>query len=107
MKSGYLYVWQLVQRGLDAAKKAGVRPQPVQPTKPVRNREWMINLLEGTGITMIDRYRGLVTGIEFQCEKGHVFKESPGVVAYRKSCPCCVEWSYLSDRGWGLRASLR
>jgi hypothetical protein len=32
---------------------------------------------------------------------GHVFKESPGVVAYRKSCPCCVEWSYWSDRGWG------
>ena len=75
--------WQLVQKGLDAAKKAGIRPPRI---KPVRNQEWMINQLEGSGITMIGRYRGLVTGMEFQSEKGHVFKESPGVVANRKSC---------------------
>jgi hypothetical protein len=82
--------WQRVQKRLDAAKKAGIRPPP-SGTTPVRNREWMLEQLEGSGITMIGRYRGLVAGVEFQCEKGHVFKESPGLVANRKSCPCCVE----------------
>jgi len=82
--------WQLVQKGLDAAKKAGIRPPRTTRTTPVRNREWMIRQLEGSGITMIGGYRGLVTGMEFQCEKGHVFKESPGVVANRKSCPCAT-----------------
>jgi hypothetical protein len=84
--------WKWVQAGLDAAKKAGVRPPSKSRTKPVRNREWMIKQLDGTGITMIGRYRGLVTGVEFQCVKGHVFKKSAGVVAYGKSCPlCCLK----------------
>jgi len=87
--------WKWVQMGLDAAKKAGVRAPPAPRTTPVRNREWMINQLEGTGITMIGHYRGLVTGVEFQCKKGHVFKESAGVVANRKSCPCCVDWNWF------------
>ena len=81
--------WERVQMALDVAKKAGIRPPPKPRTTPVRNREWMIKQLEGTGITMIGRYRGLVTGVEFQCAKGHVFKESAGVVAYGKSCPLC------------------
>lgn len=49
----------------------------------------MIKQLEGTGITMIGRYRGLVAGVEFQCAKGHVFKESAGLVAREKYCPWC------------------
>ncbi len=98
--------WQLVQRGLDAAKHAGVRPGPLR--KPsVRNSDWMLKQLEGSGITMIGRYSGLVRGMEFQCEKGHVFKESPGDVANRKSCPCCVDWNWQSGPKKGLRASLR
>ena len=83
--------WKYVQAGLDAAKKAGKRPPPKPRTTPARNREWMVKRLEGTGITMIGRYRGLVTGVEFQCTMGHIFKESAGVVAYgTKSCPHCV-----------------
>jgi hypothetical protein len=81
--------WEWVQAGLDAAKKAGIRPPPKPRTKPMRNSEWMIKQLEETEISMIGRYRGLVTGVEFQCVKGHVSKESAGVVAYRKSCPLC------------------
>jgi T5orf172 domain len=95
--------WRLVLHGLEAAKKAGVRPPR---TKPARNREWMTHQLEGTGIRMIGPYRGLVTGVEFECEKGHVFKESPGLVANRKSCPCCEDWNWLSGPRMGLRASL-
>lgn len=83
--------WKWVQQGLSAVKKAGIRPLLKPRTTPVRNREWMIKQLEGTGITMIGRYHGLVTTVEFQCAKGHVFKKSAGVVAYDKSCPmCCV-----------------
>ena len=91
--------WQWVQRGLDAAENAGLRPPPQET--PVRNREWMLKQLEGTGITMIGRYGGLIRHTEFQCANGHVFKESAGHLSYRKSCPCCVDWH------WGLRASLR
>lgn len=98
--------WKWVEAGLEAARKASVRPAPRASAKPVRNREWMLAQLEGTEIAMIGRYRGLVTGVEFQCAKGHVFKSSPGVVAHRKSCPCCVVWHWGS-KNWGLRASLR
>jgi hypothetical protein len=98
--------WQWVEKGLDAAMKAGIRPSPSQTT-PVRNSEWMVEQLAGTGIIMIGRYSGLVRGMEFQCERGHVFKESPGVVANRKSCPCCEDWNWLSGPRKGLRASLR
>jgi hypothetical protein len=98
--------WRLVQKGLDAAIKAGVRPPPRSPTKPVRNREWMLEQLEGTGIAMIGRYGGLIRHTEFQCANGHVFKESAGVLSHRKSCPCCVVW-YWGSKHWGLRASLR
>jgi hypothetical protein len=96
--------WQMVQKGLDAAVQAGVRPAR---TSSVRNSEWMLKQLEGTGITMIGRYSGLLRGMEFQCEKGHVFKDSPGLVANLKSCPCCVDWGYSIGFRRGLRASLR
>jgi hypothetical protein len=81
--------WELVQAGLDAAKKAGIRPPPVPPTTSVRNHEWMLKQLEGTGITIVGRYRGLIRGTDFRCEKGHEFTESAGVVANHKACPVC------------------
>jgi hypothetical protein len=81
--------WALVQSGLQAVKKAGIGPPPKPQIKPIRNREWMIKQLEGTGITMIGHYRGLVTGVEFKCEKGHLFKQSPGRLAHDKFCPLC------------------
>ena len=83
--------WAWVESGLEAAKNAGIRPPPKSRTKPVRNREWMIKQLEGTGISMIGHYRGLVTGVEFQCDTGHVFKQSPGRVAHDKFCPLCAQ----------------
>lgn len=97
--------WQLVVRGLEAAKKAGIRPPPEK--KATKNSEWMLEQLEGTGISMIGRYSGLIRGMEFQCEKGHVFKDSPGLVADRKSCPCCADWGWRSGPRRGIRTSLR
>lgn len=81
--------WAMMQAGLEAARKAGVRPPPALPSTSVRNGEWMLTQLEGSGITIVGRYRGLVRGTDFRCEKGHEFTESAGVVANRKSCPLC------------------
>lgn len=97
--------WTLVQRGLEAAQMAGLRRGLLR--KPVaRNAEWMRNELDGTGIVLIGKYRGLIASSEFQCEVGHVFKESSGLVANRKSCPCCVDWKWLRGPRAGLRISL-
>ncbi len=79
----------MLKMGLLAAREAGVRPSPKPRTKPVRNRDWMIKQLEGTNLTMIGHYRGLLTGVEFECSNGHVFKASPGLVANMKYCPFC------------------
>jgi len=89
--------WSWVKVALGEAKKAGIRQTQKPRTRPVRNREWMIKQLEGTGITMIGRYRGLITGVEFQCARGHVFKKSAGVVAYGKSCPLCLQMETLKS----------
>ena len=48
--------WALVQKGLDAAARAGVRPPPVPRTTPVKNRDWFVKQLEGSGITLVGRY---------------------------------------------------
>lgn len=79
--------WEWVECGLRAARGAGVRPPPV--AKPKRDRAWMVELLQDTGIEMVGRYRGLVTRVEFRCRHGHVFEDSPGVMAWRKSCAQC------------------
>lgn len=94
--------WRSVEAGLAAAQNAGVRP--VKSSKLIRNREWMIRQLDGTGIKMLTPYGGLVKKILFQCESEHLFEESPIPVAERKTCPCCVEWK--NWWGKGLRKSL-
>jgi len=71
------------------SEDSGHTSSPETRINPVRNGEWMVKQLEGTGLTMIGSYSGLVTGVELQCAKDHVFKESAGVVAYGKSCPLC------------------
>jgi hypothetical protein len=81
--------WEWVRAGLNAAMKAGARVGSTLRAPSVRNHEWMLTQLEGTGITIIGRYHGLIRGTDFQCEKGHQFTEAAGVVAYRKSCPLC------------------
>jgi T5orf172 domain len=96
--------WATVLQGLDAASKAGRRPVD---ERAKRDRNWMIAQLQGSKIAMFGHYRGLVTHVEFGCDKGHVFRESPGLVARLKSCPCCEDWGFHGGRRMGLRASLR
>jgi hypothetical protein len=97
--------WELVERALEAAAKAGARPP--EPARPVKNTEWLRKQLEGAGIMLTRPYRGLITQVEFRCEKGHVFIESPGLLAHHKSCPCCVDWGIPWGYRKGVRASLR
>jgi hypothetical protein len=96
--------WATVSRGLEAASRAGFRPLD---GRAKRDKSWMIAQLQGSGLTMLSAYRGLVTHVEFECDRGHVFRESPGLVARLKSCPCCEDWGFHSGRRAGLRASLR
>lgn len=96
--------WEWVQCGLDAAMKAGVRPDSAKKKPTVQTFEWLQDQLQGTGITLMESYRGSMKPHEFQCENGHVFEENPRNVARRKCCPCCVSWSWHVD---SLRESLK
>jgi hypothetical protein len=97
--------WELVQKAVEAAAKAGVRPP--EPPRKVKNSDWLREQLAGTGIMLTRPYRGLLTQVEFQCEKGHVFMESPGKLNVFKTCPCCVDWGIPWGYRAGVRASLR
>lgn len=96
--------WGWVLSGLEAATKAGVRPESRRKKPTVQTNEWLLEKLEGTGMSLLGPFRGSMKPHEFQCEKGHVFEESPRNVARRRSCPCCVDWSWSRD---GVRPSLR
>lgn len=79
-----------LKAGLSAAINAGVRPpKPTNSNKLVHNREWMITELEGTGITLIGEKFNHIQYTEFQCYKGHIFREIPRILANKKSCPVC------------------
>jgi hypothetical protein len=95
--------WGEVLCGLEAARDAGTRPTN---EKPKRDRDWMAQQLDGTGMRMLSPYRGLVTSVLFECIKGHVFKESPGLLVNYRSCPCCTDWNCRSGWRRGLRESL-
>jgi hypothetical protein len=85
--------WEWIEEGIQAAKHAGIRDDINQPPIPKpnakRNKEWMENQIKDSGLTMLTKYRGLVTGVEFKCSKGHTFKKSAGVIAYNPNCPLC------------------
>lgn len=96
--------WAAVERGLAAAENAGTRP--MREPRSVRNGNWMLTQLEGTSIAMVDRYAGLVRSMNFQCSSGHVFRESAGLLAKKKSCPCCTDWGFTRGHRAGIRRSL-
>ena len=81
--------WEAVERGLNAAKNAGVRPLPTESSKLVHNREWMEKELVGTGIKLIGERFNHIQYTEFQCVKGHVFRAIPRILANNKLCPVC------------------
>jgi len=89
--------WGLVQNGLEAAMRAGVRPGPdplpdhvYAYTAGIRKR------LEGRGITLLGYVRSVVSGkANFRCGNGHEWRTRPLEVGEGQGCPQC---------GMGLRA---
>jgi hypothetical protein len=83
--------WEWVQAGLDAAKKAGVRPEPgplpdhvYAYTASIRKR------LEGRGITLLGYVRSIISGkANFRCSNGHEWRTTPMHVGEGQGCPEC------------------
>lgn len=82
--------WEWVQVGLDAAKKAGIRP----PQKPLPDHvyaytAWMKKRLEGRGITLVGYVRSKSGKSNFRCSNGHAWRSVPNKVAEGEGCPQC------------------
>lgn len=82
--------WEWVQAGLDAAKKAGVRPPP----KPLPDWVYaytarMKKRLEGRGITLLGHVRSKHGKSNFQCSNGHEWRTVSNNVAEGEGCPQC------------------
>lgn len=87
--------WKLVQAGLDAAKKAGVRPGPGQgqDTLPDHVYAYTASIkkrLEGRSITLLGHVRSIVSGMaNFRCSNGHEWRTAPMDVGEGQGCPEC------------------
>jgi hypothetical protein len=85
--------WKTVQTGLNAAKKAGVRPPPPGSSLPnhiYANTAWMKKRLEGRDITLVGHVRSKTSGRNtFQCSNGHEWRTIPNNVAEGEGCPHC------------------
>jgi hypothetical protein len=82
--------WEEVQRGLEAAKKAGHRPPP----KPFEDWVYaytasMRKRLEGRGIVLLGYVRSKSGKSDFLCICGHKWKTTPDYVAEGEGCPKC------------------
>lgn len=82
--------WKLVQQGLEAAKKAGIRPQQkLFPDHVYAYTVWMKKRLKGRGITLV----GLVTSrsgkATFRCSNGHEWRTRSTYVGEGEGCPLC------------------
>lgn len=78
-----------LQVGLNAAKSVGIRPKPKQSSKQIHNREWMIGVLQHTGIKLVGDKFNHIQYADFECSRGHVFRAIPRIIARHKSCPEC------------------
>lgn len=85
--------WKLVQAGLDAAKKAGVRPPQQEETFPDHVYAYTASIrkrLEGRGITLLGYVRSIVSGkANFRCSNGHEWRTAPMDVGEGQGCPKC------------------
>jgi hypothetical protein len=82
--------WKEVQAGLEAVKKAGVRPPEPMPDWVYAYTASMRKRLEGRGITLIGHVKSMVSGRNnFQCSNGHEWRTIPNNVAEGEGCPQC------------------
>ncbi len=83
--------WELVQKALDAAKKAGVRPgRSPLPDHVYAYTASIKKRLEGRGITLLGHVRSIVSGkANFRCSNGHEWRTTPLHVGEGQGCPQC------------------
>jgi hypothetical protein len=83
--------WDQVQKGLDAAKKAGVRPgQGPLPDHVYAYTASIRKRLEGRGITLFGYVRSIISGkANFRCSNGHEWRTTPCLVGEGQGCPEC------------------
>jgi len=83
--------WEWVQAGLNAAKKAGVRPPPKPlPDWVYAYTAWMKKRLEGRDITLVGYVKSMVSGkVTFRCSNGHEWRTRCAYVAEGEGCPQC------------------
>lgn len=80
----------LVEKGLDAAMKAGSRPGPKPvPDYVYANNAWLKKRLAGREITLIGHVRSKHGKSNFRCTNGHEWRTVPNDVAEGKGCPHC------------------
>ena len=82
--------WEWVQAGLEAAKKAGVRP----PRKPLPDHVYaytaeMKKRLEGRGITLVGHVTSRSGKATFRCSNDHEWRTRSAYVANGEGCPQC------------------
>ncbi len=79
-----------VKAGLDAAKKANVRPPPGPvPDHVYAYTSWMKKRLEGRGIQLLGHVRSKFGKSNFRCCNGHEWRSVPNNVAEGEGCPQC------------------
>ncbi len=84
--------WEWVKNGLDAAKKAGLRPSPKElPDHVYAYTVWMKRRLEGRDITLLGYIRSKIGNAQatFRCSNSHQWKTQVVSVAEGKGCTIC------------------
>lgn len=83
--------WQHVQKALDAARKAGVRPGPGPlPDHVYAYTASIKKRLEGRGITLLGHVQSIISGkANFRCSNGHEWRTTPADVGEGQGCPVC------------------
>ncbi len=82
--------WEQVQKALDVAKKAGVRP----PAKELQDyvyayTAWMKKRLVGRDITLVGNVTSRSGKATFRCSNGHQWRTRSAFVAEGEGCPEC------------------
>ena len=83
--------WAQVQKGLEVAKKAGVRPsQGSVPDHVYAYTASIRKRLEGRGITLLGYVKSIISGkANFRCSNGHEWRTTPSLVGEGQGCPEC------------------
>jgi len=82
--------WEWIQKGLEAAKKAGVRPPPGPLADYVyAYTAWMNKRLEGREITLLGQVTSRSGKATFRCSNGHEWRTRSAHIAEGEGCPQC------------------